>query len=300
MNKLEDNFGRQINYVRFAVTDRCNLRCQYCMPAHGIDLAPRQELLTFKEMYRITRVLSELGVNKIRLTGGEPFVRKNFIDKWSSAEKHLNGNKVYTEYNPYTATSRPSNRHGGVNFGALNKKDGTREIFVPKPNHIFLQLDYDAYHVRIIADMIGYDDIPPTSGHQWLADQYGCGYAESKGITFQILYGGVTDDVREIPFFDETDKFIQKMYIEAKKVGYVMTGKGRKIMLDWIENHNAQKVFNYLLQATETELNIEIIKKLHENDIDSMILYVYDSFLFEYEVGTTTDKAKKIKAYHEK
>jgi len=225
---------------------------------------------------------------------GVTVVRKNFIDKWSSAEKHLNGNKVYTEYNPYTATSRPSNRHGGVNFGALNKKDGTREIFVPKPNHIFLQLDYDAYHVRIIGDLIKYE-LPTTSAHQWLADQYGCGYAESKGITFQILYGGVTDDVREIPFFDETDKFIQKMYIEAKKVGYVMTGKGRKIMLDWIENHNAQKVFNYLLQATETELNIEIIKKLHENDIDSMILYVYDSFLFEYEVGTTTDKAKKIK-----
>ena len=79
MNKLEDNFGRQINYVRFAVTDRCNLRCQYCMPAHGIDLAPRQELLTFKEMYRIIRVLTELGVKKVRLTGGEPFVRKDFV-----------------------------------------------------------------------------------------------------------------------------------------------------------------------------------------------------------------------------
>ena len=66
---LVDSFGRQINYVRLAVTDRCNLRCQYCMPAQGIDIVARQELLSYKEMYRIVRVLTELGVNKIRLTG---------------------------------------------------------------------------------------------------------------------------------------------------------------------------------------------------------------------------------------
>ena len=79
MNKLVDNFGRQMEYVRLAVTDRCNLRCQYCMPAQGIDIVPRQELLTFKEMYRLIRVFTELGVNKVRLTGGEPFVRKDFV-----------------------------------------------------------------------------------------------------------------------------------------------------------------------------------------------------------------------------
>ena len=79
MSKLVDNFGRQMEYVRLAVTDRCNLRCQYCMPAQGIDIVPRQELLTFKEMYRLIRVLTELGVHKVRLTGGEPFVRKDFV-----------------------------------------------------------------------------------------------------------------------------------------------------------------------------------------------------------------------------
>jgi len=77
---LQDSFGRNINYLRLAVTDRCNLRCQYCMPAHGIDIVDRKELLTFKEIYRIIRVLSELGVDKVRLTGGEPFVRKDFIN----------------------------------------------------------------------------------------------------------------------------------------------------------------------------------------------------------------------------
>ena len=79
MSKLVDNFGRQMEYVRLAVTDRCNLRCQYCMPAQGIDIVPRQELLSYKEMYRLIRVLTELGVKKVRLTGGEPFVRRDFV-----------------------------------------------------------------------------------------------------------------------------------------------------------------------------------------------------------------------------
>jgi molybdenum cofactor biosynthesis protein A len=78
--ELRDKFGRKISYLRLAVTDRCNLRCQYCMPAQGIDIVDRKELLSYKEMYRITRVLSELGVNKVRLTGGEPFVRKDFVN----------------------------------------------------------------------------------------------------------------------------------------------------------------------------------------------------------------------------
>ena len=77
--QLVDKYGRKISYLRLAVTDRCNLRCQYCMPANGVAIVPRKELLSYKEMYRITRVLSELGVNKVRLTGGEPFVRKDFM-----------------------------------------------------------------------------------------------------------------------------------------------------------------------------------------------------------------------------
>lgn len=80
MEQLIDSYGRKITYLRLAVTDRCNLRCKYCMPENGIDIVPRKELLTYKEMYRITRVLSELGVDKVRLTGGEPFVRKDFVN----------------------------------------------------------------------------------------------------------------------------------------------------------------------------------------------------------------------------
>lgn len=77
---LIDQHGRVVNYIRLAVTDRCNLRCQYCMPAEGIDYVDRQELLTFEEMERLLVILSKEGVNKVRITGGEPFLRKGMMD----------------------------------------------------------------------------------------------------------------------------------------------------------------------------------------------------------------------------
>ena len=220
--------------------------------------------------------------------------RKKFIDRWSSNDKQLKEDNVYTEYNPYTITSRPSNRHGGINFGALNKSDGSRDVFIPRKGKMFLQFDYDAYHVRIIGKLIKYK-LPDTSVHQWLADQYGCDYSESKGRTFRILYGGVSDEDRKIPFFDKVDKFISKMQQEAVKNGYIQTPKGRKIPLGWIEKPNAQKFFNYILQATETEFNIEVLNKLKENDLPLPILYSYDAFLYEFD-ETEVDTIKKIKA----
>lgn len=78
-SQLFDNHGRPINYLRLAVTDRCNLRCFYCMPEEGITYVPRQELLTYEEMVRLVTVLAQLGISKLRLTGGEPFLRKDFM-----------------------------------------------------------------------------------------------------------------------------------------------------------------------------------------------------------------------------
>ena len=219
---------------------------------------------------------------------------QKFFDRWPKHEKQLKDGKIYTEYNPYTITSRPTNRHGGINFGALNKKDGTREVFIPERGKIFIQFDYDAYHIRIIAKLIDFE-IPHESGHQWLADMYGCGYDESKGRTFKILYGGVSDEDKQIPFFNKVDIFIQHIWKKINKDGYLKTGKNRKIYKSWIDKPNAQKVFNYLLQATETELNMDIIRKLYESDIDSMVLYSYDAFLFEMNERDIYHQGSKIK-----
>src|SRR5438128_5638808 len=74
---LIDSFSRTIDYLRVSVTDRCNFRCVYCMPEEGAPVAPKSEILTYEEIERLVRIAIDLGMNKIRLTGGEPLVRKD-------------------------------------------------------------------------------------------------------------------------------------------------------------------------------------------------------------------------------
>lgn len=75
-----DQYGRTIEYLRISVTDRCNLRCVYCMPEEGIEQLPHEQILTFDEIERVCRISTELGISKIKLTGGEPLVRKGLPD----------------------------------------------------------------------------------------------------------------------------------------------------------------------------------------------------------------------------
>uniref|UniRef100_A0AAY4AID9 Molybdenum cofactor biosynthesis protein 1 n=2 Tax=Denticeps clupeoides TaxID=299321 RepID=A0AAY4AID9_9TELE len=77
---LTDNFGRRHNYLRISLTEKCNLRCQYCMPEEGVKLTPRSQLLTTKEVLTLARLFVQEGVDKIRLTGGEPLIRPDVLD----------------------------------------------------------------------------------------------------------------------------------------------------------------------------------------------------------------------------
>ena len=76
---LVDPFGREMNYLRLAITNRCNLRCLYCMPTEGIPLNSRDSILQFEEMEKLIKIFQDLGVNKLRISGGEPFVRKGLL-----------------------------------------------------------------------------------------------------------------------------------------------------------------------------------------------------------------------------
>jgi molybdenum cofactor biosynthesis protein A len=87
---LIDNHGRPLNYLRLAVTDRCNLRCFYCMPEDGLNWLSRKELMSYEEMLRICSLLVNMGIQKIRITGGEPFVRKDMM-RFLTALSKLNG-----------------------------------------------------------------------------------------------------------------------------------------------------------------------------------------------------------------
>ena len=80
MEPLVDSWGREIKSVRISVTDRCNFRCRYCMPADGLEWLPRDEVLSFEEIARLTGVLAAMGVEEVRLTGGEPLIRRDLPD----------------------------------------------------------------------------------------------------------------------------------------------------------------------------------------------------------------------------
>jgi len=75
-----DRFHRKIHYLRISVTDRCNLRCRYCMPEEGVKFFSKSEVLSFEEIQQVVEVAAEMGIDKIRLTGGEPLVRKDIVD----------------------------------------------------------------------------------------------------------------------------------------------------------------------------------------------------------------------------
>lgn len=85
---MKDSFGREINYLRVSLTDRCNLRCQYCMPEEGIkDKVAHKDTLYIEEVYHIIEELAQLGISKVRFTGGEPLVRKGIVDLISMTNK---------------------------------------------------------------------------------------------------------------------------------------------------------------------------------------------------------------------
>lgn len=77
---LVDSFSRRVSYLRISLTDRCNYRCQYCMPAGGVELVPKPDVLTFAELERIVRAMTAVGVRRVRLTGGEPTIRRDLIE----------------------------------------------------------------------------------------------------------------------------------------------------------------------------------------------------------------------------
>lgn len=77
---MKDSLGREINYLRIAVTDRCNFRCQYCVPHDGITLLPRDEILSYEEILEVVNASLKIGINRFRITGGEPLLRTNLVD----------------------------------------------------------------------------------------------------------------------------------------------------------------------------------------------------------------------------
>lgn len=200
-------------------------------------------------------------------------------------------NRFYSQYNFQTTTGRPSNKFDNVNLMALTKNSPQREWIVPQ-NDYLLEIDFDGYHPRIIGNAIGQPLNVEKSVHEQLGEMYFDAkeltleqYKKSKELTFKQLYGGIFDEFKNIGFFKKTNEFIEDLYRTFHDVGYIeLPISGRRFCKEEFPNIGPQKLFNYFIQMSETERNIEIIgelKKYLEGKKTKLIMYVYDAFVFD-------------------
>ena len=207
----------------------------------------------------------------------------------------------YTSYNPFTSTGRPSNSFSGINYAALNKKDGSRERFISRfgKDGMLVEMDFDAYHLRLIGEVIDYK-FPKGSVHEHMAKFYGCDYDEAKSLSFKYLYGFIPDDIKKInPFFEKVSDFIDKLWKDYKSTKTLTSNiYSRRIMGYNLHEMNKNKLFNYMIQTLETENNISILNKLIPSFVSQkskLVLYNYDSFLVDFSNEDGIDFLRNIK-----
>jgi hypothetical protein len=192
---------------------------------------------------------------------------------------------VFTSYNFKTLTTRPSNKFNGVNYAALNKENGCRKSFIPR-NDEFMEFDISAYHPTLSAKLIGYD-FGSGDIHQRFASMYGVDYNKAKELTFKQLYGGVFEQYKDLEYFKKIQVYIDELWENYTKNGWIEAPISGYQFCEWnLENMNPQKLFNYVLQNMETSVNVEIlfhIFKLLKGKNTKLVLYTYDSFLFDVD-----------------
>ena len=224
-------------------------------------------------------------------------VNTNFISTFGHKyTKYIHDKKVFQNYNFFTTTSRPSNAINNLNFAALTNEQ--RKGFSPL-NDVFVDFDFDAYHPRLIAEIVGYE-FPKTSVHDYLSDKYGVDTKEGKTKTFQYMYGGIPKDVaNKVEFLKLTKAFITKLWLEYIDNQFIKTKiYGRILYYHNLPDMNPMKLFNYYIQAFETERNVQLLCKIHEYLYDrgtNIVHYNYDSFLFDYSRKDGVKTIYKIK-----
>tara|TARA_Y100000992_G_scaffold300209_1_gene268402 strand:- start:230 stop:1504 length:1275 start_codon:yes stop_codon:yes gene_type:complete len=208
---------------------------------------------------------------------------------------------VFSEYNLYTSTGRPSNRFGGINFAALNKKDESRKPYKSRfQDGILVEFDYDAYHLRLIGHILDYK-FPKGSVHEHMSEFYGdVDYETSKSTSFQYLYGRIPQQVIDTnPFFSRVNKYINEIWGEFKRGDFIKSNiYNKRIYKKNLQAMNRNKLFNYMIQLLETENNMKVMTQLIpflKDKQSKLILYSYDSFLFDFKLTDGLDFLKSVK-----
>ncbi len=156
-----------------------------------------------------------------------------------------------------------------------------------------MSFDYDAYHLRLLAELVDYKFPDNCSVHEYLGKFYfqkntlsKDEYTEAKSISFRQLYGGISSEYLTIPFFEKVHEYTQLLWNQYRDEGYIETPLfGRKLFKSFFTEMNAAKLLNYLLQSFETERNMAVIHNILlriQSFSTKLILYTYDSFLFDF------------------
>jgi hypothetical protein len=226
-----------------------------------------------------TNVFYQLESNGIKLN------KNCFIDYYQGKLPHpefnLSRGKIYTNYNLYTTTSRPSNTFNGVNFAALNKDDGERMCYQPE-NDMFIEMDFQGYHPRLIGEMVNWHFSNDKNTYELLGQLLNVTQQEAKELTFKQLYGGVWSEYQHKPFFKDVNMFIDDMW-DTYQYGKCYETENRIFIPD--SDISQTKLFNYIVQSKETSTNVGLLEKVLDylkGKKTKIVLYTYDAFLFDY------------------
>jgi hypothetical protein len=201
-------------------------------------------------------------------------------------------NVVYTSYNSYNSTSRPTNSFNGVNFAAIPKKKEFRQAILSKQDYL-VEFDFDGYHVRLLGELVGHrfsrENIHQQLGRLYFNKEHLSPeeYNESKRLTFQIIYGGVPEKWKHIDFFQKVEKLTYKWWEEYINNGIIRAPISNKPFTKKLKEMSPTKLMNYILQSVETSRNLLIMKQLLDylkNKKTKIVLYTYDSILIDFNI----------------
>jgi hypothetical protein len=246
---------------------------------------------------RTTEVFYQIEKNGINLDK-KCFI-EHYKEKMHYPEFNISKGRIYTQYNLYTTTTRPSNTFNNVNFAALNKDNGERTCYKPEFDK-FIELDFQGYHPRLIGELIKFELPKEQNTYEYLGKLLNVSQQEAKELTFKQLYGGVWSEYQHKPFFKQVDMFIGNMWDEFQYGNLYTTAN--KVFKHNDENITSNKLFNYIIQSYETSTNVQLLEQVLDYLKDKktkLILYTYDAFLFDYsqEDGPIFQEVTKILEY---
>lgn len=208
-----------------------------------------------------------------------------------NARYSIQDNIVYTSYNLNNVTSRPTNAFNSVNFAAIPKAPEYRKAVIPQ-NDVFVEFDFDGYHLRLLCDQIGYE-LTEESAHIQLAKLYFGkdeiveeDYMKAKQINFHAIYGKIPPEYAFLPIFEKIQIYINTLWQQFREKGYVEDPISGKRFTSELKEMHPQKLMNYMMQSLETSRNILILKdvlRFLSSKRSKVVLYVYDAMIIDFD-----------------